>query len=98
MRGWGWGQQPAVPPRSRGARAAPRSAEAAQPGSSGAALSPGPSVPRPPGPGTRLGFSPATQRRDTRGRCRCMRLADLAWEGLGAVGEAAFEPAQPVVN
>lgn len=43
-------------------------------------------------------FSPATERRDTRSRCWCMHLADLAWEGLRDWGEAAFEPAQPVVN
>lgn len=34
-------------------------------------------------------FSPATERRDTRSSCRCMRLADFAWEGLGDLGEVA---------
>lgn len=93
-----------LPCRSRGVRAAARGALGRpQPGSSGAARTPG----TPAGPGHGGGghkpwafppFSPATERRDTRSRCWCMHLADLAWEVLRDWGEAAFEPAQPVIN
>lgn len=38
-------------------------------------------------------FSPCRRtRQDMRSRFWCMRFADLTWEGLGDLGEAAFRP------
>lgn len=95
-RRWARGSSPAGARRGRGAGAGGSSRRC--PRSPGSPLC---SAPRPQGPGTRLGFPlvfPAAERRDTRSGCRCMRPADPAREGLGGLGEAAFEPAPPAVN